>query len=220
LFSAIDSIKNEARVVRLELEKLVNSRKTAVRNELISEFTNYCNAYRDECNNGLSKPVIKLSLPSFSDAIKGKRTVTSMREALTTELNTFKILCNDKKQIAIVNLGKYENLTAEQKLLFPDVLAFAMLATEVFDMTIESRLLKAEREKEIAKQEDEIKAAEKIIEPESKPIATAFYPKPANIKSSEKIGLSVEQMKKEVIIFMRDNASKIKDLHAFIERFK
>ena len=80
LFRALDETGEEIRAPRLELEKLIAKRKEEVKTELVTEALG-----RLDCAPRLRASVFGRSL---QDAIKGKRTLDSMRKALDVTVTT------------------------------------------------------------------------------------------------------------------------------------
>lgn len=80
LFRALDETGEEIRAPRLELEKLIAKRKEEVKTELVTEALE-----RLDCAPRLRASVFGRSL---QDAIKGKRTLDSMRKALDVTVTT------------------------------------------------------------------------------------------------------------------------------------
>jgi hypothetical protein len=80
LFRTLDETAEDIRAPRLELEKLIAKRKEEVKNELITESIG-----RLDCALRLRAGTFGRSL---TDAIKGKRTLDSMRKALDVAVTT------------------------------------------------------------------------------------------------------------------------------------
>lgn len=80
-----------ARTTRLTLEKMVKARKESIRIDIVqaakTEFADHCRAMELEI-----KPItLMVNMPDFAGAIKGKKTITSLREAAETELRNGKM---------------------------------------------------------------------------------------------------------------------------------
>ena len=92
LFRALDDTAEDIRAPRLELEKLIAKRKDEVKNELITEALG-----RLDCALRLRAGTFGRSL---TEAIKGKRTLDSMRKALDVMVTTHNAMIG-KCRIAI-----------------------------------------------------------------------------------------------------------------------
>ncbi len=80
-----------ARTTRLMLEKIVKARKESIRIDIVqaakTEFADHCRALELEI-----KPItLKSGMPDFAGAIKGKKTIASLREAAATALRNGKM---------------------------------------------------------------------------------------------------------------------------------
>lgn len=125
LFRAIDSISAEARTKRLALDKLVDARKKALRLEIVTKAVAAINEHYHDINKTLGD--CALELPShtssrFNEAIKGKRTISSLQDAVDTVLAQMKIEANQvahNRRLAVAALDKlaegYEHLFADRQ---------------------------------------------------------------------------------------------------------
>jgi putative phage-type endonuclease len=99
LFRAIDSISAEARSKRLELEKLVKARKEAVRAEIVYAGRDAIVEHYSIINATLGEHAIRSPDTvgaELNAAIKGKRTITSIRDAVDTTVASLKIAGSQK----------------------------------------------------------------------------------------------------------------------------
>jgi predicted phage-related endonuclease len=99
LFRAIDSISAEARSKRLELEKLVKARKEAVRGEIAYAGRDAITAHYATINATLGEHALTVPATIGSDlnaAIKGKRTIASIHDAVDTTVAAAKIAASQK----------------------------------------------------------------------------------------------------------------------------
>jgi len=173
LFRTIDDISAEARKVRLELDKLVKARKEAIRGELVAGGIAALNEHVAALNARLGKPYMPAVHADFAGAIKGKRTVDSLRDAVDTELARAKIensAIADKIQI---NLGTLRELATAHAFLFADASVIVLKAPDDLTMLVKSRIaehLAAEAAKEEAtreriRAEEQAKAAAPVAAP-------------------------------------------------------
>ena len=88
LFKAIDDISAEARTVRLELEKLVKARKESIRDEIQAQAVQMLVEQVHEANKAIHPrhvvPVPHEARARIATAMKGKKTVASLRNAADT----------------------------------------------------------------------------------------------------------------------------------------
>lgn len=173
LFRTIDDISAEARKVRLELDKLVKARKEAIRGELVFGGIAALSQHVVALNTRLGKPYMPAVHADFAGAIKGKRTVDSLRDAVDTELARAKIensAIADKIQI---NLSTLRELATAHSFLFADASIIVLKAPDDLTMLVKSRIaehVEAEAAKEEAtreriRSEEQAKAAAPVTTP-------------------------------------------------------
>lgn len=160
LFRAIDDISAEARRVRLELDKLVKARKESIRNEIVFGAATALRNHVDTLNTRLGTPLMPFVACDFGLVIKGKKSLTSMRDAVDTELARAKIAANDTADLIQINL---QTLRSRQDLsfLFPDVKQLVLKASDDLAATMTARIVEHEA-KEAARKESEARAAEAL----------------------------------------------------------
>ena len=95
LFRAIDDIVAAADNKRLQLEKLVKTRKDEIRASIISAAQQALDAHVAELNNRMPQPWLNRIMGAFVDVIRGKRSLTSMQDAIDAELARCKIEANE-----------------------------------------------------------------------------------------------------------------------------
>lgn len=171
LFRAVDDIKENARRTRLDLDKLVKARKEARREEIRHAADDAFRDHIDALNDRLGRVKLPYIAADFAGAMKGKRTIASMEDAVSAELARVKIEANwvadeYQKNLRIIDTeGKgYEFLfydIADLVTINPDHLPGIIKARIQTHKEDESARLEAEREK-IRKEEEE--RAKKIVE--------------------------------------------------------
>jgi hypothetical protein len=139
LFRTIDDISAEARRVRLELDKLVKARKDSIRAEIVADGRNAMADHIAALNKRIGKPLMPNVLVDFANAIKGKRTLDSMRDAVATELARVKIAANEMADKITLNLRAL-NEAPELAFLFADVAQLALKDPEFVAMAIKNRI--------------------------------------------------------------------------------
>ncbi len=191
LFRTLDAIKAEARAKRLDLEKLVTNRKQSIRSEIQQGAVNGLREHYIQINATLGR--VALGVPAdfganVAAAMKGKKSVASLRDAADTTLAHAKIKASQDADRVRVNLQTLD-ANADHAHLFPDftTLVVTKAPDDFKALTIariaehkakEEQRLEAERARiraeEQKKLDDERKAQE------AKPIPTA----PAAIQPS------------------------------------
>jgi putative phage-type endonuclease len=151
LFKAIDDISAEARKVRLDLEKLVKQRKDAIRDSIILDAKQQLAAHVVSLNATIGKAYMPAMAGDFAGAIKGKRTLASLRDAAGTELARVKVEANAIADKLAANLKTLHALAADHLFLFADEALIVHKSPDDLALLIKSRLdahQQAERERE------------------------------------------------------------------------
>ena len=171
LFKTIDDISAEARRVRLELDKLVKNRKDSIRAEIVADGRNAMADHIAALNKRIGKPLMPAVLVDFANAIKGKRTLDSMRDAVATELARVRIAANEMADTITLNLRAISE-AGDFAFLFADVATLALKDPEFVAMAIKNRIadhqakeavrLEAERMHIAAEERAKAEAAERV----------------------------------------------------------
>lgn len=140
LFKAIDDISAEARRVRLDLDKLVTARKSAVKFEIIDVAKRAYERHEEALRKDTGGPWIVLGQPDFAGAIKGLRTVTSVQDAVDTTLAAAKIRADESARKIRESLRILAEDGAGFEFLFPDRLALISKAPDDLRLLIKSRI--------------------------------------------------------------------------------
>lgn len=159
LFRTIDSISAEARRVRLDLDKKVKAEKENRKLDLVRSTTQEFQAHCDALTKRVGVP-FSCPLPA-GDAIKGLKTLDSMRDKLSTALANAKIEAN-----AIADRIEANRKTVEDMSLFPDFAQVCVKAPEDFAALValrkmqrqESEAKRLEAERERIRAEEQAKA--------------------------------------------------------------
>jgi putative phage-type endonuclease len=155
LFKAIDDISAEARRVRLDLDKVVKARKEEIRVELVTEHSSLLQAHVDALNTGLGARWVAYPAAAFGEAIKGKKTVASIRDACSVVLAEAKIFANQSAERFKHNRTSLHIEGRDWFSLFPDFATVGNKAPEDFEALAQLRIgkhVEAERVATEAKQ--------------------------------------------------------------------
>jgi predicted phage-related endonuclease len=141
LFRALDEISETARQKRLALDKLVKARKTQIREDIVMTAAKALAGHIAALNEGLG-PRIRLPdyRADFNGAIKGKKTIASLRDAADTELARAKI---EVSQIADQYRANIELLRTKAEgfeRLFPDAQQLVAKAKDDLEAVITARI--------------------------------------------------------------------------------
>lgn len=172
LFKAIDDIAAETRRKRLELEKLVKARKDAIRSDIVMDSAKALQAHIDQIDATLGG---RIRMPrvqaNFAEAIKGKKTVSSLKEAADAELARAKIEASRIADGIRVNQASLNELAANHKFLFHDAQELVMKANDDLVALIKVRINEHDQQQAELKRQEEEKAQQlaaqqqQVVEP-------------------------------------------------------
>jgi predicted phage-related endonuclease len=169
VFRALDEIKATMRTKRLELDKLVTKRKESIKVEIMQAGKDQLAAHIASLNKRLAKVAMPPLPADFATAIKGKRNLAAMRDAVSTLVAAKKIESNELADKIDANL-KTLATEAEHHLLFADLATLTMKAPDDLALIIRTRIAdhtreeekRAELAREKIRAEEEVKAAAKV----------------------------------------------------------
>lgn len=139
LFRAIDEISETARRTRLDLEKLVKQRKEQIRTDIVNGGMQKLREHIDSLNETIGKPWMPDVPANFAEAVKNKRTLSSLQDAVDTELARTKIAANEIAGRIQVNLRTIQANT-DLLFLFPDERMLALKAADDLAAVIAARI--------------------------------------------------------------------------------
>ena len=140
LFKAIDDISAEARRVRLDLDKLVTRRKVEVKDEAVVKARGELDKRIGRLNAELAPFRILPIAADFGGAIKGKRTLASMQEALDGVLTSSTIAAENAARAIRANLTVFKERATGFEFLFADLGQVVHKAADDFSTLVQSRI--------------------------------------------------------------------------------
>jgi predicted phage-related endonuclease len=172
---------NQARTTRLMLEKLVKARKEIIRVEIVESGKKAFADHISSLNTRLGKSYMPMIQTDFAGVIKGKKTVSSLRDAVSTELARAKIEANETADRIQINLATLRELGGAHPFLFADAAQLVLKANDDLTALVKTRIaehhatetkrMEAEREKirqeEAAKLQREQEAKERATKAET-----------------------------------------------------
>ncbi len=120
VFRTMDEVSAEARRIRLELDKLVKAEKENRKAEIVSRCKEAYRAHVESLMTETKGIWLNLAAPDLAGAIKGKRTLTSMQDAVDGVLANAKIAASESAKHIRAALACLTEETGEHKHLFPD----------------------------------------------------------------------------------------------------
>lgn len=183
----VRDLKELARTTRLATEKLVAARKEQLRGEIVAEGVAAYRAHIDSLNDTLGKPYMPTLAVDFGGAVKGKRTVDSLRGAVNDELARAKIAADEVGRKIQMNLNTLREKAFSYAFLFADAAALCQKEPEFVTLTVQTRIAehekaeaaRLEREREAIRSEEQAKAqreAEARVAKERAEAASAAAP--------------------------------------------
>jgi predicted phage-related endonuclease len=154
LFRTIDGIKDEAKTVRLKLDKLVKAEKENRKIEIITWAQAEYRKHIDALNKRIGGQWMPVVIPAFAESIKGLKSLESMRDKIATAMANAKIEANEVADRIEENIKYLDSLDTS---LAPDFAQICTKQTDDFAALInmrkqqraeaEAKRIEAEREK-------------------------------------------------------------------------
>jgi len=178
VFRTIDEISAQTRAKRLELNKLVESRKKSIREDIVIDAAKALQTHIDQINSTLGG---KIRLPriaaDFAGAIKGKKTVSSLQEAADSELARAKIEASQIGDGIRANLKSLNELAIKHPFLFHDAPDLVLKANDDLVALIKVRISEHEQAEQV-RREEELAAQQQAAKPAEEPQQVAPTPAP------------------------------------------
>jgi putative phage-type endonuclease len=184
VFRTMDEISAEAREVRLSLQNLEKARTTARKQEILTEAQTALGDYLRALNKRLGRDLMPQVPADFAGAIAGKRSFSSMQDAVSAVLANAKIAASAIADKIDANLKTLAAVAPEHAALFPDTGTIALKAADDLAALVTARI--AAHDAAVKKRADEEAEAarEKIRKEEADKLAAAApAPTPAAISA-------------------------------------
>lgn len=136
----VASLHKLARDTRLMMEKLVKARKETVKIEILNTAKEKQVGHIAALNTRLGKSYMPMVSADFATAMKGKKTVASLKDAADTELARFKIEANAIADKIQLNLATLRELGANHIFLFSDTPAIVLKANDDLTSLVKLRI--------------------------------------------------------------------------------
>lgn len=140
LFRALDQIAAAMREKRLMLNKLVESRKTQIRAGILKAGRDNWTAHVNELNRAIRRVTVTVPMPDFATAIKGKRTLASLREAVDSVLTSAKVAATQQSELFTARLATIDEVAKDHTFLVRDLAALVAMPTETLTAVIKQRI--------------------------------------------------------------------------------
>ncbi len=168
--STVDTIKRTkdmlhklARDNRLMAEKLLEARKLAIKGEIVAGGVAALAKHIRELNAAMPGDYMPVVPADFGGAVKGKRTVDSLRDAVNVELARAKIAANEIATRIGVNIKHLQDKASAHKFLFLDTPTIVLKAPDDLQALVANRI----NAHELAEQKKQDELREKIRKEEA-----------------------------------------------------
>lgn len=129
-----------ARTTRLALEKLVTARESAIKIELTQGGKDKLAEHVAALNKRLGKPYMPMIVADWGAAIKNKRTISSLQNAVDTLLSQKRIEASAAADRIEMNLNSLREMAKDHGFLFSDVSTIVGKANDDLISLIKSRI--------------------------------------------------------------------------------
>ena len=168
----VDHIKAQFRAKRLELEKLVKTRKEQIKETILNEGRHAFTAHIAALETEITPLRLQLQQPDFAGAMKNKRTLGSLRDAVSTTLANAKIAANTQAADYRAKQAWCREHAATYGFLFLDMANIIGKPMDDFQLVITTRIAdhkrteeaKAEAERTRIREEERVKAEKAAAE--------------------------------------------------------
>ena len=136
----LKAVSDLIRQARLNGEKKVSMRKDAIRLDIISDGRTAFGEHIARLNKRIGKEYMPTVPVDFAGAVKGKRTIASLHDAVDTELARAKIAANEIADRISVNLSSLREHAADYTALFPDTAQIVLKSNDDLVSLIKVRI--------------------------------------------------------------------------------
>ena len=174
LFSSLDRISAHARETRLKVDKLVKAQELLVKTTIKQKAELALADHIAAINKTLGKVTLPHVVSDFAGAMKNKRTIASLQDAVDTELARAKIDASQVADSIRLNLTSLADLAVDHAFLFSDVQQLVTKANDDLVTLIKFRISEhqnAEKEKADAKRIAEEQEAQRLAAIKAEPVA-------------------------------------------------
>tara|TARA_R110000850_G_scaffold73647_20_gene161626 strand:- start:4294 stop:5898 length:1605 start_codon:yes stop_codon:yes gene_type:complete len=164
LMRTIDDLKEATRQKRLNLNRQVESRKKEIRTEIAATARNAWASYVNEVNAKLSPCRLPEIACDVAGAMKGKRTIDTLRGAANDEVMRAKVEANRFANTIEANLNLLAEVAEGYDFLFADKQSLCLKDSEALAAIAKQRIAdhKAEEEKKAEAQREKIREEERL----------------------------------------------------------
>ncbi|MBK5437960.1 YqaJ viral recombinase family protein [Pseudomonas sp. TH32] len=223
LFSSLDRISAHARETRLKVDKLVKAQELLVKNAIKLKAELALADHIAAINKTLGKVTLPHVVSDFAGAMKNKRTIASLQDAVDTELARAKIDASQAADGIRLNLTSLAELAVDHAFLFSDVQQLVAKANDDLVTLIKFRISEhqqAEQAKADAKRIAEEQEAQRLAAIKPEPVVEkAATPEPVRatpVQTTAPVAQATKPVKSHVVEQVALQAS-VTDFEALIK---
>lgn len=184
LMRTMDYIAEQCRQKRLTLDKLVKTEEDARKLEIVRNAATAHDAYIQHLNDEIKPIKLGIAVANFGDAIKGKKTLKSMHDAVNTMLANCKIEADAMARDYRAKLAWCKTNAEGYGFLFTDIQQIITKPMDDFQLVVKTRIddhkrLEAEKEAKIKADAEEAARAKLAAEESEKAKQVAQTVQPA-----------------------------------------
>nr|WKF58777.1 hypothetical protein HUO10_003278 [Paraburkholderia busanensis] len=163
MMRTIDHIKDQLRRKRLDLNKLVETRKAQIKEQIVADGRKRFAEHVAALNSELSMVRLDIAAPDFVTAAKNKRTLASLHEAIDTAVANGKIAADAAARELRAKLDWYRPQDEEYGFLFRDLQTVIQKPIDDFKLLVTTRIdahkkVEAERLERVQREQAEAAA--------------------------------------------------------------
>ena len=176
VFRTMDEVAEETRRVRLDLDRLVKAEKERRRADIVAEAVASVMAHYDTINASMDEFAIPVSAAlsaHIGEAIKGKKTIASIREAANSRAATLKIEASQQADRVRANMAVLAEYADHANLFADRVQLCAIKTPDDLRNLATSRIAEAQRQEEAKRERIRQEEREKLEREQSATTATS-----------------------------------------------
>lgn len=223
LFSSLDRISAHARETRLKVDKLVKAQELLVKTNIKQKAELALADHIAAINKTLGKVTLPHVVSDFAGAMKNKRTIASLQDAVDTELARAKIDASQAADSIRLNLTSLAELAVDYAFLFNDVQQLVTKTNDDLVTLIKFRISehqKAEQAKADAKRIAEEQEAQRLAaikpEPVVEKVATAEPVRATPVQTAAPVAQATKPVTNHVVEQVALQAS-VTDFEALVK---
>lgn len=159
----VSQIQEQVRQKRLQISKLIDTKKAQIKETILSDGKCAYAAHVAELEKEITPIRLSVAAPDFVGAMKGKRTLATLQNAVDTALANGKIAANAAAQEVRGKLAWIKATADEYMFLFHDLQAIIGKAKDDFELLVRTRIEQHTKAEELKADALRKKANEEVV---------------------------------------------------------